>query len=206
MSTDLERQIHSYASFLDSTLPTFEADEVIEGEIETQAVTTVRQEEKARPRRGWVIGVAAAAALLIVMGGVAALSGLLGDSSSVASGSSPMVVAARYYEAYNARDGAALADLFADDIVLSFPGIAFGPYVGKDEVLAEQLAEITSPGERLITLSDPVVEANTVRGAHSLEVPGHLYTATIEVVVEEGKISRMTITLDEESIEEMQRG
>ena len=112
----------------------------------------------------------------------------------------PLTMANAYYEAYNTQDGETLAALFAEDIVLSFePGLE--TLIGKAAVLQEQLWEIS--GNPQITLSNPTVEGDTVRGEHLFRGGGFVLSGTMEIVVEEGEIISIKVTLDEESLEKV---
>ena len=118
----------------------------------------------------------------------------------------PLSLAKAYYDAYNAGDIEAFAAIFAEDIVLDFePGLG-PPLTGKLAVLREQADEVA--GNPQISFSNPMVERNTFTAEHSYQgVPRdeqHHLIATMEIVVAEGRITSITVTLDEESLKKIQ--
>ena len=113
-------------------------------------------------------------------------------------------VANAYYEAFNARDVEALSAVFADEIVFSVDG---PPHLtGKAAVLGAHLGG-EFPLNPQVTLSNPSVEGNTVKGEHSWKAEsGLLLTGNVEIMVEDGKITSFKVTLDEESREKLGHG
>ena len=108
----------------------------------------------------------------------------------------PLSVATAYYEAFNAGDIETLAALLADDVVITFEG--FGPgldTMGKLEWLAAEGGSFAANAQ--ITFSNPGVEGNTFTAEHSYEAGDLVSTGTMEMVVEEGKITSFWVTLDE---------
>ena len=63
MSVELERDLRTYLSYLDTVLPTISADNIVEPEAALAPVPPPR-------RRGWVVAVAAAVMVLVLVGGV----------------------------------------------------------------------------------------------------------------------------------------
>ena len=118
----------------------------------------------------------------------------------------PLSLAEAYYEAYNVGDIETLASIFADNVVLDFEPSGPPPITGKLAVLREQAGEVSSDPQ--ISFANPSVEGNTFTADHSFQgVPRdqrHHFTGTMEIVVEAGKITSITVTLDEETLKKIQ--
>ena len=119
----------------------------------------------------------------------------------------PLSVVNRFVEAQNSGDIAALAEIYAKDVV-----IAIGPF-GPDgrfetiEGIAAALSDdIDSLDEHVeVSFSDPVVEGDTVRGEFRLSSDeirefARSMSGNFEAVVDGTKLSRLTITLDTETL------
>lgn len=102
----------------------------------------------------------------------------------------PQSVVAAYVEAFNSADIDALVALYADDVVFLIEGLS--EFTGKAAVLGEVLDVIASGGK--LAISNTTVEGNIVKGDSSISIDGTLFTGTVELEVEEGKITRSKFT------------
>ena len=115
-----------------------------------------------------------------------------------------------YLAAINGGDIREVAVLYAGDVVFTLGNLPFGPeggsdtYTGKANALNEHQQSIDANAR--ITLSDAGVEGNVLRAKFSYiddrfdpNIFGGPGTGTWETVVEDGKITRLTMTFDRET-------
>ena len=110
----------------------------------------------------------------------------------------PLSLANAYYEAFSAGDIETLIAILADDVVITFPP---SPPMSKAEWLAGEAGSFAANAQ--ITFSNPSVEGNTFTAEHLYTAGDHVLTATMEIVVQDGKITSFTVTLDKESLEKL---
>ena len=114
-----------------------------------------------------------------------------------------------YLKAFNAGDVEGLARIYAEDAVFTLGNLPFGPdgqpvndsYNGRGEALGAHQQSIDANAK--IELLDASVEANTLTGRFSYTdeqfvIPGPL-TGTLVTVVEQGRITSLTMTFDEDT-------
>ena len=116
-----------------------------------------------------------------------------------------------YLVAFNAGDVEMLRGLYADDVVFTLGNLPYGPggqpttdsYTGKGAVIAEHFQSVEANAR--ITLANTNVEGNTLRGEFSYgddrsDLDGiQPLTGAWETVVEDGKITSLTMTFDDET-------
>ena len=107
-------------------------------------------------------------------------------------------VAEAFYEAFNTGDVETLSAILSDDVVISNV-----PPLGTLDKLAWLAVHIASFMDHTqISFSNPSVEGGTLTASHTYRFSDFSLSGTLEMVVEEGKITGFTVTGAEEILEE----
>ena len=114
---------------------------------------------------------------------------------------SPRSLAEAYVEAFNSGDIEGLLTLFGEKVAFSLEPLIWGARRGKAEAMGGALEAMSHDWEIAITSAS--VRANTLAGEFSLSTQGPVFTGTVQVEFEEGKITRIEHVLDEKSLEKL---
>ena len=102
---------------------------------------------------------------------------------------------ARHVETFNAAvssgDFGALVALFADDAVLEFAGVPFGPFEGRDAIAAAYAAQ--PPTDTMTVLSVESGDDGTVVEEFSWTADGGARSGEMRILVDDGRIRRLVV-------------